>query len=51
MSTITLLNNEITIEKEYEMAVCVWETTGQNLTNFQDVPIKLGQKVFDIKIL
>lgn len=51
MSTITLLNNEITIEKEYEMAVCVWETTGQNLTNFEDVTIKLGQKVFDIKIL
>ena len=51
MSTITLLNQEITIEEEYEMAVCIWETTGQNLSNYEDVPITLGQKVFDIKIL
>lgn len=51
MSTITLLDDEISIEKEYEMAVCVYETTGQNFTNFEDVPIKLGQKVFGVKIL
>jgi hypothetical protein len=51
MKTINLLDKEMSIEREYEMAVCVWETKGSNLDNYEDVEIKLGQKVYNIKIL
>lgn len=49
--TINLLDKEMSIEKEYEMAVCVWETKASNLANYEDVEIKLGQKVYNVKIL
>ena len=42
MKTINLFDKEMSIEKEYEMAVCVWETTASNLDNYEDVEIKLG---------
>ena len=51
MKTINLFDKEMSIEKEYEMAVCVWETKGSNLDNYEDVEIKLGQKVYNVKIL
>jgi len=51
MKTINLFDKEMSIEKEYEMAVCVWETRGKNLDDYEDVEIKLGQKVYNVKIL
>jgi hypothetical protein len=51
MKTINLFDKEMSIEKEYEMAVCVWETKGSNLDDYEDVEIKLGQKVYNVKIL
>lgn len=51
MKTINLFDKEMSIEKEYEMAICVWETTGSNLDDYEDVEIKLGQKVYNVKIL
>lgn len=51
MKTIELFDKEMVIEKEYEVAVCVYETTGSNLTDYEDVKIEFGQKVFNIKIL
>jgi hypothetical protein len=51
MNTINLFNKEIEIDKEYSVAVCVYETNGSNLVDFTDVDITLGQKVYNVKIL
>jgi hypothetical protein len=51
MKTINLFDKEMSIEKEYEMAVCVWETKGSNLDDYEDVEIKLGQKIYNVKTL
>lgn len=51
MKTINLFDKEMPIKKEYEMAVCVWETTGSNLSDYEDVEIKMGQKVYNVKLL
>lgn len=51
MKKIKLFDKEMVIEKEYKMAVCVYDTVGSNLTNYEDVRIEFGQKIFNIKIL
>jgi len=51
MKTINLFGKEMPIEKEYEAAVCVWETIGSSIDDYEDVKIKLGQKIYNIKIL
>jgi hypothetical protein len=51
MKTIKLFDKEMVIEKEYEMAVCVYDTVGSNLTDYEDVELEFGQKIFNIKIL
>lgn len=51
MKTIKLLDKEMSIEKEYEVAVCVWETNGSKLDDYETVEIKLGQKIYNVKIL
>ena len=39
MKTINLFDKEMPIKKEYDMAVCVWETKGSNLSDYEDVDI------------
>lgn len=51
MKTIKLFDQEMPIEREYEMAVCIWETSGSRMDDFEDESIKFGQKVYNVKIL
>lgn len=51
MKTINLFDKEHTITAEFDCAICVWETIGNNLKTFADTKIKLGQKIFNVKIL
>ena len=49
--SIILFDREMLIEKEYDVAVCVWETTASNTDTYDDALIELGQKIYNIKIL
>jgi len=51
MKTINLLGKDYFIKKEYEMAICVCETTASRFDNYEDEKIKLGQKIYNVKIL
>lgn len=51
MKTIHLLDMKFTIEKEFEMAVCIWETWASNTETYERVDIAFGQRVHNVKIL
>jgi hypothetical protein len=51
MKTITLFDEEMSITKEYDKAICIWETQGSNLDDYEFVFIKLGQPIYNVKIL
>lgn len=51
MKTINAFGKEIGIVKEFNSVICIWSTNGADIMNYEKHEIKLGQKIYNVKLL